>query len=283
MTSSERESRPKISQYVQRTLPIDSELRVLFPDDGRLTILDVGACEGEDSIRYQRRFPNATVYAFEPLPANAARARQNFEEYGTTSIRLEEIALGDTEGEARFHVSSGQPPGHESDDWDYGNKSSSLLAPAQTLDRHTWLRFDDSIVVPVTTLAAYAAIREIEHIDLLHLDVQGAELKVLAGAGPALDTVSAVWMEVEAVPLYSGQPLQADIESFMTERGFIKVKDTVDDVSGDHLYIQPAFFARGLRAKLWIRRVARSRARWLSPMARRLKSSRRDQSRTART
>lgn len=263
----------RLADYVERRLPHDSELGILFRNDRRLTIFDVGACEGEDSIRYQRRFPFAELYAFEPLPSNAAKARRHFGMYGTTSIQLEETALGDTEGEADFYVSSGRPPGAAEDAWDFGNKSSSLLRPGETLDRYEWLRFDRRIAVPVTTLESYAAARRIDQIDILHLDVQGAELMVLAGAGALLGSVKAVWMEVEAVPLYRGQPLQRDVETFMKARGFVKVKDTVDTIAGDQLYIRPAFFGRWQRARLWARRTVRIRTRSLRSPVRKVRQA----------
>jgi FkbM family methyltransferase len=260
-----------LERYLQERLPIQTELGILFSDDARVTIFDVGACEGEDSIRYQRRFPCAEVYAFEPLPRNVASARRNFAAQGMTSITLEQVAVGDAEGEAAFHVSSGQPPNSAGGSWDYGNKSSSLLPPGVPLERYEWLKFEETITVPVTTLATYAVSRGIREVDLLHLDVQGAELMVLAGAGTLLDSIKAVWMEVEAVPLYRGQPLRGDVDRFMTGHGFVKVKDTVDDVAGDHLYIHPAFFGRWQRTRLGMHHLVRTRTPWLLPLGRRLR------------
>jgi FkbM family methyltransferase len=258
--------------YVRQRLPIDSELALLYPATAPLTILDVGACEGEDSIRYQRRFPQATVYAFEPLPENVERARQHFAAYGLTSIRLEAVALSDKEGEATLHVSTGQPPGREGEEWNH--TSSSLLAPAAALGREfPFLSFGQALSVPVTTLSRYAAAHAITDVDLLHLDVQGAELKVLAGAGLLLEHIKAVWLEVEALALYEGQPLRSGVETFMRARGFVKVVDTVGRVSGDQLYVQPKWFpcTRVARLRLRpaakrVRHVARQHAGWAVPL-----------------
>jgi FkbM family methyltransferase len=258
-----------LARYLRRPLVIDRELAVLFAPEARLTIFDVGACEGEDSIRYQLRYPNARVYAFEPLAENAARARAHFAAYDLPSVTLVEIALSDSVGTASFHVSSGRPEQAPDPAWDYGNKSSSLLAPDKTLEVHEWLKFDTVTTVPTTTLREYCAANGIGEIDFMHLDVQGAELMVLAGAGPILTRIKAVWLEAEQLPLYRDQPLGADVERFMRSHGFVKIKDTLDRVSGDQLYMRPEFFSIWQRGRLQARFVAPG---WSLRLARRLRS-----------
>jgi FkbM family methyltransferase len=202
-------------------------------------IFDIGSCEGEDAVRYTRAFPRASVYAVEALPENVARIRETLETRDVHDIVVVPYAFSDRVGIAEFHVSSGRPPHASPDeDWDYGNKSSSLLAPDLHLQVHPWVSFDRVQSVPVLTLAEYCATAGIGQVDFIHLDVQGAELQVLRGAGPMLETTRAVWLEVESVPLYAGQPLKADVERFMAERGFTLLVDAVRRISGDQLYVR---------------------------------------------
>jgi 2-O-methyltransferase len=225
--------------YIQSPLPIADELRALFSSQEAMVIFDIGACEGEDSIRYAREFPNARIYAFEPLPSNMQTLQRQLAAYGATQVEAFPIALSDERGTATFHVSSGSPEGLPSTkDWEYGNKSSSLLPPAALREHYPWLKFEQSIEVPTETLAAFCAARGISRIDFIHMDVQGAELKVLQGAGDLLRGVRAIWLEVERVPLYAGQPLADEVQGFMIAHGFVKRKDTVGEVTGDHLYIR---------------------------------------------
>jgi FkbM family methyltransferase len=58
-------------------------------------------------------------------------------------------------------------------------------------------------------------------VDLLKLDVQGAELLVLQGAVERLKGVLVVHTEVEFVPLYKHQPLFAEIDAFLRGHGFM--------------------------------------------------------------
>ena len=229
-----------LSSYISDASPIDWELRTFFKKSNRLVILDIGACEGEDSIRYKRMFPRATVYSFEPLPYNLSKIKDNFILFGVDdSIEVMPFALSDTEGIATFYVSSGAPPQKRNDEnWNYGNKSSSLLEPATGLkENYAWLDFLEKIEVKTKRLDEFWREKDLKQVDLIHMDVQGAEIKVLEGAGTSLDFVKAIWTEVENVELYKSQPLKQDVEDFMNLHGFIKLADTVSNVSGDQFYI----------------------------------------------
>ena len=229
----------KLDAYVNAPLPIERDLARLFPDDAAITIFDIGACEGEDSVRYGRRFPHGAVYAVEALPKNVRLLRETLKHYRVRNVSVLPFALSDERGTATMFVSAGRPPGApESDEWDYGNKSSSLLAPERHLDEVPWIQFDNSVEVQTRTLADVCQEAEIHRVDFLHIDVQGAELKVLDGAGELLRDVTAIWLEVEAVPLYHDQPLKDDVARYLRARGFELSKDTVGDVAGDQLWVR---------------------------------------------
>jgi FkbM family methyltransferase len=62
-----------------------------------------------------------------------------------------------------------------------------------------------------------------EHLDspdFLKLDTQGSELDILRGASHTLAQTSLVEVEVEFYSMYEGQPLFADVDSFMRSAGF---------------------------------------------------------------
>lgn len=232
-------SPPRRDLYIASEVGIAPKLREVFREDEPLVIFDIGACEGEDSIRYARLFPNARIFAFEPVPENVALIERNLSAYGTTRVELVPCALSSEEGSAVFHLSSGAPEGAaNSEEWNYGNKSSSLLPPGDVREHHPWLVFDRTIEVRTRTLDGFCRERGIERVDFIHMDVQGAELRVLEGAEGMLPTLRAVWTEVEKVPLYEGQPLADQIERFLTDHGMRKVVDATDAISGDHLYVR---------------------------------------------
>ena len=64
-------------------------------------------------------------------------------------------------------------------------------------------------------------IAELTEMDFLKVDVQGAELAVMKGGERLLNNCLVIQTEVEFVPLYKQQPLFADIDTYLRERGFL--------------------------------------------------------------
>jgi FkbM family methyltransferase len=227
-----------IQAYLLNPTAQELALSSLFPAAAPLTILDIGACEGEDSIRYARRFPRASIYAFEPLPLNHQLLLANIGLYHAPNIELIPAAVADSSGTAPFHVSSGRPRDlFAGENWNYGNKSSSLLPPSSGDPIYGWIEFKETITVPTLTLDDFCRDRKIEGIDFIHMDVQGAELMALRGAGSQLRNVTAIWLEVADQPLYSGQPLRQDIGAFLRRHGFLMAFEARRNGEGDQFYV----------------------------------------------
>lgn len=230
--------------YINSPIDIEYELLLLLEKEKVGVVFDIGACEAEDSIRYSLLFPKSQVYAFEPRTDNIEIGKKSIEKHNRKNITLEQIALSNQNGTAEFFLSEGRPEGSEDvKEWDFGNKSSSLLAPSGEMQKHTsWLKFEKKIVVQTLRLEDYVKTKNLPLIDFAHIDVQGAELMVLEGAGTFLGKIKLIWMEVEAVELYKNQPLKNDVEVFMTKNKFVNILDTVNAVAGDQLYANLDYF-----------------------------------------
>jgi FkbM family methyltransferase len=164
--------------------------------------------------------------------------RANFAHYGATGAELVPLALSDQVGEASFHVSSGKPRDEFSGpDWNYGNKSSSLLAPATAAPMHGWIEFKEIVQVRTATLDTFCRERAIDRIDFIHMDVQGAEHLVLQGAADMLPHVTALWLEVSEQALYRGQKLRPEIEGILHAHGFRLGLEVRREIEGDQFYV----------------------------------------------
>ena len=248
-------------KFIESPVEIKFELLHFFNKKDPLIVFDIGACEAEDSIRYADLFPDAAIYAFEPRLDNYQKGQELIRQYNKTNIIFENIALSNKNGTAEFHLSEGEPESLRNDEhWNYGNKSSSLLPPSEELKKHTgWLTFEKKIIVQTKTLASYVSEKNISTIDFMHIDVQGAELMVLEGAGSFCNKVKIIWMEVEAIRLYKNQPLKDEVEYFMNNKNFINVLDTVNQVSGDQLYINSLYFPDDHIKRLFAKRKKQKR------------------------
>ncbi len=62
---------------------------------------------------------------------------------------------------------------------------------------------------------------EIQNMDYLKIDIQGAELEVFRNGTDRLSDCLVVHTEVEFLPMYEGQPLFSEVELFLRELGFM--------------------------------------------------------------
>ena len=261
-----------INFYINQPVPIERELKILFKKNAPLTIFEIGACEGEDSIRYSKLFPQSNIFTFEPVPQNLERIKINIDKFQKKNISVFPYALSDRTGVSKFYISSGTPKGEEKNaNWDFGNKSSSLLQPDKHIDLVKFIEFNKEIEVNTITLDAFCYQNHIANIDFIHIDAQGAELLILTGAREMMSSIKAIYLEVSNVTLYKDQPLSGDIEKFMIENNFKLIKETWDHICGDQLYISKHFFPhydklfktfppRGLISAIFSK--VKSRLRW---------------------
>lgn len=176
----------------------------LFPSAS--VVFDVGANIGDVSLLYRKLYPEATVYAFEPLPSTAAVLRKRTND----GVKVVEIALSDHAGEAFLH--SNKSPG-----------TNSLFRPT----REAPLLYEPNIydevgqvAVPLTTIDDFCEANGIGKVDILKMDIQGAELLTLNGAERMLLSMSLIYTEVFFAAVYEGQAWFGDIFRFLTDRGF---------------------------------------------------------------
>jgi hypothetical protein len=92
-----------------------------------------------------------------------------------------------------------------------------LPSVAEALD----LGVREKIECRVTTLdELLAGVRQKADVDLLKIDVQGAELMALRGSEQTLQRVRFLLTEVSFTPLYTGSCVFEEVHAFLTARGF---------------------------------------------------------------
>ena len=182
-------------------------IRRLIGDDAQV-IVEVGAHHGWHTAAFLQTFSNATIYAFEPDP----RAIKQFSaSISGPRVHLFKMAVGAMDGEAKFHVSSGLPPGIDPvgaatvypRGWD---QSGSLRVPKTHKERWPWCRFDSVMNVTVCRLDTWARENSIGTIDFIWADTQGAEGDLISGGQATLAKTRYLYLEYSNDEIYEGEP-----------------------------------------------------------------------------
>lgn len=188
------------------------ELKKYLP--ARPVIVEAGICDGTDTEEFARYFPKASIHGFECLPHYFETAKLRLSKYN--NINIYPFALNDKSGEETFHVSTLNGE---------FSASGSILAPHRHRDVHPEIKFDQKIIVQTLSLDDWRSRYNIERVDFLWLDLQGAELKALHGAEKVLPDVKAIFTEVSLIETYENVPLYEEVRSFLNNRGFRIVRE----------------------------------------------------------
>jgi FkbM family methyltransferase len=209
------------ARYLNREeLILLPRLMSLLPLDGRLTIVDAGAREVDADPRW-RPFPPARLrfYGFEADANEAARLNEVSSPDGAERHFYPAGLWGST-GKIPFEhnkASGGSSFLHQNravtDRWKFENPTQVSIASEMFFP----VRTEDLTVV---SLADWAAREEVTNVDFLKINVQGGELEILQGAGPLLDRILGVFLEVAFVESYHGRPMFSDVDAFLRKQSF---------------------------------------------------------------
>ena len=190
-------------------------------------IVIIGANDGGEIHRLRHTYPESTFLCFEPSPIWYNKLIENFR--GVDYVENRNLALSDVQGTAIFYEMPLDGNG-------------SLLQP----DKDRWSAFTQtednqvtSFDVAVSTLDEEA--KRLGKIDLLWMDVQGAEGHILKGATKTLPRVEAIFLEVALVASpYQGALLFPQLDSILTTFGFCCVGLGTDSwtYSGNALWVR---------------------------------------------
>ncbi len=142
----------------------ESETTALFYQLSRGAdyVYDVGAHSGYFSLLAAAANPRARVHAFEPIGWICDQLRGNIRINGCDGVYCEQMAAEATDGTVELYIPRGPSPFGASSVAGFRSPASAVSVPAITLDTH-------------------AAEHEVPRVDLIKMDVEGAEHRVLAG------------------------------------------------------------------------------------------------------
>lgn len=158
--------------------------------------------------------PHLTIYGFDADPDTCAEMNAELQsrQVNWTEKHIP-LALWNSVGESTLYVTQ-------------FTGSSSLYPPNELYLKRfegylEWHKLICTVEVETTTLDVFCQSEAIDCIDFLHIDVQGADLKVLEGASWLLGhSVLGIATEVEFNQLYVNQPLFSDVDFYLRKQDF---------------------------------------------------------------
>ena len=165
-------------------------------------IFDVGAHHGESAIGYREKFPEALIYSFEPTPDSFAILVSDTAQ--DKRVRTWQLAFSDKPGKITFYCNR-------------VCKTNSMLVGCCASTQ-----LNSVIELEATTLDLFCEKQQISQIDILKIDAQGADLKVLQGAQKMLEqrAIDVVFTEATIQPSYEKQASLDEICAYMRSCGY---------------------------------------------------------------
>lgn len=196
-----------LSDRVQRYMyycgeyePRESRFVSRFLREGDV-FLDVGAHIGYYSILAARRVgPTGKVFAFEPVPANVARLRENVRLNDLRNIQVMERAVASRSGVARLFI----PEVQGESGW------------------ASFFRDGSPVSVETVSIDEFVRAAAIQRIRLVKIDTEGAELEVLRGMTGTMSTAfsPAILLEVNPAALGVAKSTVGDLAGFVHGFGY---------------------------------------------------------------
>lgn len=166
------------------------EVKRCLSSGSRLVVFDIGAHKGHYAAAIASATSVGEVVAFEPIPESFDALKQVAKE--STKIRPINIALGDKPGSSEFYVND-------------ASASSSFLPMLESHVEHfPHTRNTRRITVEVETLDNVVASQGLPKPNLIKVDVQGFEDRVIAGGKKTFGAARWCLIEVSLVELYDG-------------------------------------------------------------------------------
>ena len=181
-------------------------------------IFDIGANNGQSIERFLNLFPQAIIHAFEPIQLEY---NELLEKYSSNKrLHLNNIALGEIDGEKKFNINLSSQISSFNELNPSGYLSKKFMNQFGVNNANDLVREE---LVKVQTLDAYILRNNIDSIDILKIDTQSYEDKILEGATESLKRGIVKTIELELIladDIYNKKLTFYDIEKFLIPNNY---------------------------------------------------------------
>ena len=178
-----------------------------------IVIVDIGCRWGfAERFLTNEHADNFKIYGFDPDQEECQRLQESYKDLPPGFVTSIPMGLAGANGKRNLHITK-EPA------------CSSLHEPIQFLADHypalDCIRPQHVVEVDVTTLKQWAVEHYINSIDYIKIDTQGSELEIIKSADDFLHLTRCIDIEVEFNPIYEGQSLFGETDTYLRSKGFM--------------------------------------------------------------
>lgn len=169
-------------------------------------LIDVGANKGNFTRVLRSLTPINQVFFCE-ANTNCISILENIKSINDVIVPT---IISDKVGEEKFYIYTAE-------------STSSMFSFENDMDELSELNTKPKEVKTIPSNSIDNLINEfnIQEVDLLKIDVQGAELKVLEGAKNSFSKIKNIWVEVSMKRIYQNSPVFSEVYEYLNQQGFI--------------------------------------------------------------
>ena len=170
-------------------------------------IMEIGALDGKDSMFYKSEYPNANVYTIEGLYENYIKfIKDNKNVVGIN------VVITDYDGYVDYH-------------------KKNINGIHSIFNRGDEYGTEIIKSVDCKTFNTLCNEYDIDNIDFIKIDVEGASYEVIKGMGDRIKDIKMMHIETESYPFFKNQKLHSDVCELLEENNHQMIDMTSVNIS----------------------------------------------------
>lgn len=201
-------------------------------------IFDIGANKGQSIERFKKIFEQPNIHAFEPIKSEFNILKEKY--YSDKNITLNNLAVGNINNQKRIFFVNAKTSTSSFNK--LKSNSKWLKTRSKELNISTNKFIKEIVKINIVTLDNYCQKNNIKKIDILKIDTQGYEDKILEGAKKVLSSgiVSIIELEIMFDNVYQKYLTFSKIEKFLIHNNF---RLGGINLTNNNLFFNISFFA----------------------------------------
>ena len=180
-------------------------------------IIDVGGSRGQSIEKFKKMFKNPIIHSFEPIKSEFDIMYKKFSK--DKNVYLNNYALGEKKGHQEFNITA-QTDNSSFNKINQNTKWIKVRSKQFNTSVEGYVK--SKVKIKIDTLDDYCVSKKIMKIDLLKIDTQGYEDKVLKGSNLNLkkNNIKTIVTEIMFDNVYNKYFSFSDIEKYVIRNNF---------------------------------------------------------------